>query len=464
MVAIFYNFSLIVSFIFLGLYFFALYTYNVYFLIFAIFSLLLVLVLAKRSNKPINMIDIIYKMVLIKLIFFMVYLYTNGIYCGSDVNKIMLQTATKVTVSAGMSPNQSQGFLGTIGGMTLFFGSTYMAHKLLLKLNKEPEVIQPSTHEMVTPNIVEEVIINEPLPKKEPTTVQEQIAAHIKNKQDVIEFEKNYVQGVEAKISVYDLHAMQFNKVPNTVVHVISPSEDGEIIIEPSKDMPLPDNIIHDEFFYKDQFGKTLDRIDHLIELNTEMRKLEGVNLKSAYYDINDLVNIAHLHLQKLNTIQIEEKKMLVNLLLQRKDSIIDVLKNDPTWCKVYLPRFYTTLENIHFYSHLVEQNRILNVSEMFKLQKLENFLNILKQKQMTFTRIYSGVEAKDILMLDEAWKYFCANKTYYCALWVTKLFYCAVHSEPVPSYFDDNLKVIILDILKQQGVSQDLKYVPNSK
>jgi len=155
MVIIFYNFSLIVSFLFLGLYFFALYTYNVYFLIFAILSLLLVLVLAKRSNKPINMIDIIYKMVLIKLIFFMVYLYTNGIYCGSDVNKIMLQTATKVTVSAGMSPNQSQGFLGTICGMTLFFGSTYMAHKLLLKLNKEPEiipeVIQPS---ILTPNIL----------------------------------------------------------------------------------------------------------------------------------------------------------------------------------------------------------------------------------------------------------------------------------------------------------------------
>jgi len=457
MVIIFYNFSLIVSFLFLGLYFFALYTYNVYFLIFAILSLLLVLVLAKRSNKPINMIDIIYKMVLIKLIFFMVYLYTNGIYCGSDVNKIMLQTATKVTVSAGMSPNQSQGFLGTICGMTLFFGSTYMAHKLLLKLNKEPEiipeVIQPS---IITPNIIESS------PKKEPTTVQEQIAAYVKNKQDVLEFERNYAQGVEAKIVIYDLHEKQFNEVPKSSINIVKPSEnDGNVILMPSKDISLPDNVIHDEFFYKDQFGKTLDRIDHLIELNTEMRKLEGVNLKSAYYDINDLVNIAHLNLQKLNTIQIEEKKILVNLLLQRQKSIIDIIKNDPKWSDIYLKRVYTTLENIQYYSNLIEKNRILNVSDASKIQKLENFLNILKQKQNNFSKIYSGIDHKDILLLDEAWKTFWANKTYYCALGFAKLFYCAVYSEPVPGRFDDDLASIVASILGRIDVDKDLKYIP---
>jgi len=287
----------------------------------------------------------------------------------------------------------------------------------------------------------------------------------VKNKQDRIEFEKNYAQGVEAKIVVYDLHEMQFNVVPKSSISIVTPSDtDGDVILMPSKDLPLPENVIHDEFFYKDQFGKTIDRIDHLIELNTEMIKLEGVNLKSAYYDLPDLVNTAHLYLQKLNTIQIEEKKILVKLLLQRKDSIIAVLKNDPKWCDTYLPRFYTTLENLHLYSHLVEQNRILNVSDLFKLQKLENFLNILKKKQIDFVRIYSGVEAKDILMLDEAWKSFCANKTYYCGLWVTKLFYCAIHSEPVPAYFEDDLQIIIIDILKQKSVIEDLKYVPNKK
>lgn len=459
MVAILYKFSLIVSLFFLGLYFFALYTYNVYFLIFAILSLLLVLVLAKRSNKPINMIDIIYKMVLIKLIFFMVYLYTNGIYCGSEVNKIMLETATKVTVSAGMSPNQSQGFLGTIGGMTLFFGSTYMAHKLLLKLNKEPEiipeVIQPSTPEIVTPNIVEEVI---------PTTAQEQIAAHIKNKQDVIEFERNYVQGVEAKINVYNLHDMQFNKVPSSTINILEPSNDGDITLEPNKDIPVPDHVIHNELLQIDQFGKTIDRIDHLIELNTEMRKAEGVNLKSAYYDITDLVNKAHLQLQKLNTTQIEEKKFLVNLLIQRKDSIIDVLKNDPKWSDTYLKRFNATLENLYYYSKLVEKNRILNVGDVFLVRKLENFLNILKHKQMTHTRIYSGIDAKDILLLDEALHTFWANKTYYFALGVAKLFYCALNAHPVPDNLDDNLKTIIIDILKKPEVIKDLTGNNNPK
>lgn len=455
-VAMFYNFSLIVSFLFLGLYFFALYTYNVYFFFFAIFSLLLVLVLAKRSNKPINMIDIIYKMVLIKLIFFMVYLYTNGIYCGSDVNKIMLQTATKVTVSAGMSPNQSQGFLGTIGGMTLFFGSTYMAHKLLLKLNKEPEiipeVIQPS---IITPTIVEDA------PKKVPTTVQEQIAAYMKNKQDILEFEKNYAQGVEGKIIVYNLHDKQFASVPNTIINIVPSSDDDGVIIMPSKDMPIPDSIIHDEFFYKDQFGKTLDRIDHLIELNTAMRKIEGENLKSAYYDINELLKTANYNLQKLNTTQIEEKKLLVTLLLQRKKDIIDIIKNDPKWSDIYLKRAYTTIENIQFYSHLIEKNRILNVSEASKVQKLENFLNILKQKQITYTKIYSGVDHKDILLLDEAWKSFVANKTYYFAIGFAKLFYCAVYSQPVPGNLDDDLLSIVASILGQPSVGKDLKYTP---
>jgi len=450
MVAIFYNFSIILALIFLGLYLFALYMYNVYFLIFVIISFLLVLLFSKINKKPINMVDILYKMILIKLVFFMVFLYTNGIYCGSEVNKIMLQTATKVTVSAGMSPNQSQGFLGTIGGMTLFFGSTYMVHKLLLKLTKEPEV------EVVQPTIVEEVI--QPLPKKEPTTVQEQMEAHIKSKYDVIEFEKNYISGVEAKVEVYNLHEIQFNTVKNSSVVVSEVSKDGQVYIQPSNDVHVPDNIIQEEFVYIDQFGKAIERMDHIIELNKEMVKVEGVNLKSAYFDVTEVFNVAFMNLQKLHNIQNEEKKLLIKSLLQRKDSIIALLKNDPKRGEHQLTLFNDTITNLEYYSCLVDKNRFLSVSDMFQLKKLETFLHAIKIKSVTYTRIYSAVEAKDILILDHAWNTFLQNKTYYFGLYIAKLFYCAVYSDVVPERFDDSIRIIVNKIVKKDEVIEDLK------
>jgi len=63
--------------------------------------------------------------------------------------------------------------------------------------------------------------------------------------------------------------------------------------------------------------------------------------------------------------------------------------------------------------------------------------------------------------LLDEAWKTFWANKTYYCALGFAKLFYCAVYSEPVPGRFDDDLASIVASILGRIDVDKDLKYIP---